>query len=54
MLSALCFTGLYGFFEFLRTAVFVVRIYSRRKFISRTVIKGRGKKLFRTNGEGRY
>ena len=51
MLSALCMTGILGFLEFLKSAVFVVRIYSGRKFISRTFIIRRRKKLFRTNGK---
>lgn len=35
MITALCLTGiLSGFLGFLKTAVFVVRIYSRWKFIS--------------------
>ena len=36
MLSALCITGFFSFFEFLKTAVFAVRIYSKWKFISGT------------------
>lgn len=49
MLASLCISGVLGFIEFLKTAVFVVRIYSRRKFISRTIVKRRREKLFRTN-----
>lgn len=50
MFSALCMTGIYGFLEFLRTAVFAVRIYTRGKFISRTIISRRRKKLFNADG----
>ncbi len=34
ILLAICMTGILGFLEFLKSAVFVVRIYSRGKFIS--------------------
>jgi hypothetical protein len=35
MLSALgVVTGIYGFLEFLKSAVFVVRLHTRRNFIS--------------------
>lgn len=51
MLSALCISGVFSFFEFLKTAVFAVRIYSRRKFISRTIITGGRKKLYRADGK---
>ena len=53
MLSALYVTGICGFIEFLKTAVFAVRIYSKWKFISRTIIIRRRKKIFRTNGKRR-
>ena len=49
MLSALCMTGILGFLEFLKSAVFVVRIYSRWKFISRTFNIRRRKTLLNTN-----
>ena len=49
MLSALCMTGVLGFLEFLKSAVFVVRIYSRWKFISRTFNIRRRKILFNTD-----
>ena len=49
MLSALCMTGILGFLDFLKSAVFVVRIYSRWKFISRTFNIRRGKTLFNTD-----
>ena len=45
MLSALGITGIFSFFEFLKTAVFAVRIYSRRKLISRAIITERKKKI---------
>ena len=45
MLSALGITGVFSFFEFLKTAVFAVRIYSRRKLISRAIITERKKKI---------
>ena len=45
MLSALGITGIFSFFEFLKTAVFAVRIYSRRKLISRATITERKKKI---------
>lgn len=54
MLSLLCATGVLGFIEFLKSAVFVVRIHTRGNFISRATIKWRGKKLFRANGKGRW
>ena len=53
MLSALCMTGVLGFLEFLKSAVFVVRIYSRRKFISGTFNFRRRKILFNTDVKGR-
>ena len=52
MLASLCMTGLLGFVEFLKTAVFVVRIYPRRKFISRATYSRRIKNLFTTDGKG--
>ena len=45
MLSALGITGVFSFFEFLKTAVFAVRIYSRRKLISRAIITESKKKI---------
>ena len=45
MLSALGITGIFSFFEFLKTAVFAVRIYSRRNLISRAIITERKKKI---------
>ena len=38
-----------GFLSFLKTAVFVVRIYSRWKFVSRTFNTRRRKKMLNTN-----
>ena len=49
MLS-LCMTGLFGFLEFLKSAVFVVRIYSRWDIVPRAIDIRRGEKLFRANG----
>ena len=49
MLSALCMTGVLGFLEFLKSAVFVVRIYSMWKSISRTLNIRRRKILFNTD-----
>ena len=37
MFASLCMAGLVGFVEFLKSAVFVVRIYSRRNSVSRTI-----------------
>lgn len=51
MLASLLVTGLWGFAEFLKSAVFVVRIYSRRKLISGAFNSRRRKKLFRANGK---
>lgn len=45
MLSALGITGIFSFFEFLKTAVFAVRIYSRRNIISRTTFSEKKKKI---------
>ena len=53
MLAAFCMAGIMGFLEFLKSAVFVVRIYSRRNFISRAFDCIIGKKLFRANGQRR-
>lgn len=53
MLASLCMTGILGFLEFLKSAIFVVRIYSRKRFISGAANSRRGKKLPRTNGKGR-
>lgn len=53
ILLSICMTGILGFLEFLKSAVFVVRIYTRRKFISRAINGGRRKKLFRANGKRR-
>ena len=49
ILLSLCMTGILGFLEFLKSAVFVVRIYSRRKFISRAANTRRRKKLLRAD-----
>ena len=49
MLS-LCMTGLFGFLEFLKSAVFVVRIYPRWNIVSRAINIRRREKLFRANG----
>lgn len=49
MLS-LCMTGVFGFLEFLKSAVFVVRIYSRGNIVSRAIDIRRGKKLFSADG----
>lgn len=51
MLASLCMAGIWGFLEFLKSAVFVVRIYSRRNVISGALNSGRREKLFRTNGK---
>jgi len=53
MLASFCMAGVMGFLGFLKSAVFVVRLYSRRNFISRTVNGRRRKKLFGTNGKRR-
>lgn len=47
MLSALVSIG---FINFLQTAVFAVRIYSKWKYFSRTNEQGRGKRMFKRNG----
>lgn len=49
MLSALCMTGILGFFEFLKSAVFLVRLHSRRKFISRAFNFRRRKTISNSN-----
>lgn len=51
MLASFCMTGILGFLEFLKSAVFVVRIYSRGKFIPRAINSRRRKEMFRTNGK---
>lgn len=54
MIGALCMTGIYGFIGFLKSAVFVTRVYSGRESISRTFNTRRRKKLSRTNGKRRW
>ena len=53
MISALYITGIYSFLGFLKTAVFAVRIYSKWKFISRTINSRRRERMFRKNEKWR-
>ena len=51
MVASLCMTGIMGFLGFLKSAVFVVRIYTREFIISGTTYSRRRKKLSGTNGK---
>ena len=49
MIEALCSLGIFGFIGFLKSAVFAVRLYSRKQFISRAINKWRRKNVSRRN-----
>lgn len=51
MLSALGITGIFSFFEFLKTAVFAVGYIQGGTLFPEPLSRRRGKKLFRANGK---
>lgn len=53
VMLSLFMTGIVGFLEFLKSAVFVVRLYTRGKFISGTANCRRREELLRTDGKRR-